>query len=160
MKNAKTGIPVLSAIDGTKAERSEAAGVIAEHPEDIHRPLLVRRRIDPLRGIRREGNRVLPGDIRLLPVLPDRHAIRTNHSHRLLVVGKHLNQRQEFFAPVREPRQHPDAFGILVSVFIVLYVVLGGANNMWGPPLGAAIMTLLPELVRGIAEWRPTVADH
>lgn len=52
---------------------------------------------------------------------------------------------------------NPDAFGILVSVFIVLYVVLGGANNMWGPPLGAAIMTLLPEMVRGIAQWRPTV---
>src|SRR6267154_6085779 len=33
MKNAKTDIPVLSAIDGTKAERSEAAGVIAEHPD-------------------------------------------------------------------------------------------------------------------------------
>ena len=52
---------------------------------------------------------------------------------------------------------NPDTFGILVSVFIVLYVVLGGANNLWGPPLGAAIMTLLPELVRGIAQWRPTV---
>ena len=33
MKSAKTAIPVLSAIDGTKAERSEAAGVIAEHPD-------------------------------------------------------------------------------------------------------------------------------
>jgi branched-chain amino acid transport system permease protein len=51
----------------------------------------------------------------------------------------------------------PDGFGILVSVFIVLYVVLGGTNNLWGPPLGATIMTLVPELVRGVAEWRPTV---
>jgi len=51
----------------------------------------------------------------------------------------------------------PDEFGILVSVYIVLYVVLGGANNMWGPPLGATIMTLVPEMIRGIAEWRPTV---
>jgi branched-chain amino acid transport system permease protein len=51
----------------------------------------------------------------------------------------------------------PDEFGILVSVYIVLYVVLGGANNIWGPPLGATIMTLVPEMIRGIAEWRPTV---
>jgi branched-chain amino acid transport system permease protein len=51
----------------------------------------------------------------------------------------------------------PDEFGILVSVYIVLYVVLGGMNNMWGPPVGATIMTLVPEMIRGIAEWRPTV---
>jgi branched-chain amino acid transport system permease protein len=51
----------------------------------------------------------------------------------------------------------PDEFGILVSVYIVLYVVLGGANNIWGPPLGATIMTMVPEMIRGIAEWRPTV---
>jgi transposase len=33
MKNTKTDLPVLSAIDGTKAERSEATGVIAGHPD-------------------------------------------------------------------------------------------------------------------------------
>jgi len=51
----------------------------------------------------------------------------------------------------------PDQFGITLSVFIVLYAVLGGTNNMWGPALGAAIMTLLPEFVRGFESWRPTV---
>ncbi|TAL78875.1 MAG: branched-chain amino acid ABC transporter permease [Burkholderiaceae bacterium] len=50
----------------------------------------------------------------------------------------------------------PDQFGIVTSVFIVLYVVLGGTNNMWGPVLGATIMTLLPELARGLGSWRPT----
>jgi transposase len=33
MKNAKTDLPVPSAIGGTKAERSEATGVIAGHPD-------------------------------------------------------------------------------------------------------------------------------
>jgi transposase len=33
MKNPKTDLPVLSASDGTKAERSEATGVIAGHPD-------------------------------------------------------------------------------------------------------------------------------
>jgi branched-chain amino acid transport system permease protein len=50
----------------------------------------------------------------------------------------------------------PDQFGIVVSVFIVLYAVLGGTNNMWGPPIGAVTMTLIPEVVRGLESWRPT----
>ena len=50
----------------------------------------------------------------------------------------------------------PDQFGIVLSVFIVLYAVLGGTNNMWGPPIGATIMTLIPEFVRSLESWRPT----
>jgi branched-chain amino acid transport system permease protein len=48
----------------------------------------------------------------------------------------------------------PDHFNILVSINIVLFVIFGGVNNMWGPVLGATIMTLLPEFVRVLAEWR------
>jgi len=51
----------------------------------------------------------------------------------------------------------PDNFDILVSIYVVLYVILGGVNNMFGPVLGAAIMTLLPEVFRVLAEWRPTI---
>lgn len=51
----------------------------------------------------------------------------------------------------------PESFDILLSVYVVLYVVLGGVNNMWGALLGAAVMTLLPEYFRVLAEWRPTV---
>ena len=51
----------------------------------------------------------------------------------------------------------PDNFDILLSIFVVLYVILGGVNNMWGSVLGAAIMTLLPEYIRDLKEWRPTV---
>jgi branched-chain amino acid transport system permease protein len=40
---------------------------------------------------------------------------------------------------------------------VVLYVVLGGVNNMWGPLLGAFVMTLFPEYFRVLAEWRPSV---
>ena len=52
---------------------------------------------------------------------------------------------------------NPEHFGILVSVFVVLYVILGGTNNMWGAPLGATVMTLVPEVIRGLHEWRPIV---
>jgi branched-chain amino acid transport system permease protein len=52
---------------------------------------------------------------------------------------------------------NPEHFNIFVSIYVVLYVVLGGVNNMWGPVVGAALMTLTPELIRGLAEWRPLV---
>ncbi|MGE4124935.1 MAG: branched-chain amino acid ABC transporter permease [Pusillimonas sp.] len=51
----------------------------------------------------------------------------------------------------------PESFDVLLSIYVVLYVVLGGVNNMLGPALGAIIMTLLPEYFRVLAEWRPTV---
>ncbi len=51
----------------------------------------------------------------------------------------------------------PDNFDILVSIFVVLYVILGGVNNMWGALLGASVMTLLPEFIRVLQDWRPTV---
>jgi len=45
-------------------------------------------------------------------------------------------------------------FGILASLYIVLYVLLGGTQTVYGPILGAAVFTLLPELLRGSASWR------
>ena len=51
----------------------------------------------------------------------------------------------------------PESFDVLLSVYVVLYVVLGGVNNLWGPLLGATVMTLLPEYFRVLADWRPTV---
>lgn len=51
----------------------------------------------------------------------------------------------------------PENFDVLLSVYVVLYVVLGGVNNLWGPLLGASVMTLLPEYFRVLADWRPTV---
>lgn len=51
----------------------------------------------------------------------------------------------------------PDNFDILMSIYVVLYVILGGVNNPLGPVLGATVMTLLPEYFRVLGEWRPTV---
>jgi len=51
----------------------------------------------------------------------------------------------------------PESFDVMLSIYVVLFVVLGGVNNMLGPVLGAAVMTLLPEYIRELADWRPTV---
>jgi branched-chain amino acid transport system permease protein len=51
----------------------------------------------------------------------------------------------------------PESFDALLSIYVVLYVVLGGVNNPFGAMLGAVVMTLLPEYFRVLADWRPTV---
>lgn len=45
-------------------------------------------------------------------------------------------------------------FSIALSITIVLYVLLGGTQTIFGPLLGAAVFTLLPELLRASAHWR------
>jgi branched-chain amino acid transport system permease protein len=45
-------------------------------------------------------------------------------------------------------------FGISLSISIVLYVLFGGTQSVVGPFVGAAVFTLLPELLRGSAQWR------
>ncbi len=48
----------------------------------------------------------------------------------------------------------PHMFGFMESVVMVLYVVLGGSQTIWGPVLGTAVLTLLPEALRFMADWR------
>lgn len=45
-------------------------------------------------------------------------------------------------------------FSVGLSIFTVLYVLLGGTQTVWGPLVGAAFFTLLPELLRASAGWR------
>jgi branched-chain amino acid transport system permease protein len=51
----------------------------------------------------------------------------------------------------------PASFGFMVSVPMVLAVVLGGQDNLLGPPAGAVVFTLLPEVLRFLADWRYAV---
>lgn len=48
----------------------------------------------------------------------------------------------------------PKDFSYHRAVEILLFAVLGGGNVIWGPLLGSAILTLLPELLRAVAEYR------
>ena len=45
-------------------------------------------------------------------------------------------------------------FNISLSITIVLYVLLGGTQTVIGPLLGAAVFTLLAEMLRASANWR------
>lgn len=48
----------------------------------------------------------------------------------------------------------PDAFNIIESFFMLAMVIVGGAGTMLGPVIGAILLTVLPELLRGIGDWR------
>ena len=39
-------------------------------------------------------------------------------------------------------------FNVLLSIFVLLYVLIGGTQTAWGPLFGAVIFTFLPELLR------------
>ena len=48
-------------------------------------------------------------------------------------------------------------FGFLASAGAVLFVIFGGFQTLWGPILGAVVLTLLPEFLRPLADWRLTI---
>jgi len=45
-------------------------------------------------------------------------------------------------------------FSISLSIMIVLYVLFGGTQSVLGPLVGAAVFTVLPELLRSSTHWR------
>lgn len=48
----------------------------------------------------------------------------------------------------------PETFNFFRSAEILFFCVLGGANVYWGPVIGAALLTILPEAFRVLQEWR------
>jgi branched-chain amino acid transport system permease protein len=51
---------------------------------------------------------------------------------------------------------NPDSFGIFTSLYIMIYVVVGG-NTFIGPIVGALVLTLIPELFGALKEYQPFV---
>ena len=41
-----------------------------------------------------------------------------------------------------------------VISWILAFVLIGGNRNLWGPVVGGALLTAIPELLRGLADWR------
>ncbi len=51
---------------------------------------------------------------------------------------------------------NPDAFGIFASLYILIYVVVGG-KTFAGPIVGTVILTLVPEFFSALKEYQPFV---
>jgi branched-chain amino acid transport system permease protein len=43
--------------------------------------------------------------------------------------------------------------GVMFSIFVLLYVLMGGTQTAWGPIAGAVFFTLVPEGLRQVAGW-------
>ena len=51
----------------------------------------------------------------------------------------------------------PKKFDFNASILILVFVVLGGMGNIRGSIISAAVLTVLPELLRAVADWRMLV---
>jgi branched-chain amino acid transport system permease protein len=51
----------------------------------------------------------------------------------------------------------PDAFFITESFTILAMLIVGGVGTLIGPVCGAILLTLLPEILRGVGDWRLVV---
>ena len=40
------------------------------------------------------------------------------------------------------------------SIAFLAYTLIGGSRSLWGPLMGGALLSSLPELLRGLADWR------
>jgi branched-chain amino acid transport system permease protein len=48
----------------------------------------------------------------------------------------------------------PDAFGFTVSISILAMVIVGGVGSTWGVIVAAAVLTLLPDFIRVINDYK------
>lgn len=48
-------------------------------------------------------------------------------------------------------------FGMLMSIYIVIYMVVGGQSSFAGPIIGAVTLTLVPEFARPLKEYQPII---
>ena len=48
----------------------------------------------------------------------------------------------------------PDVFAVALSITIIIMVYVGGMGSIYGPMGGAIVLALLPEVLRGLGEYR------
>jgi branched-chain amino acid transport system permease protein len=51
----------------------------------------------------------------------------------------------------------PDGFSFLFTIYILVYMTVGGAESFIGPILGAFVLTMLPEVARALKEYVPFI---
>ncbi|MFA6450101.1 MAG: branched-chain amino acid ABC transporter permease, partial [bacterium] len=47
----------------------------------------------------------------------------------------------------------PTGFGLSYSILVVTMIIIGGAESVWGAVIGAALLTALPEFLRGAKDY-------
>ncbi|MHB8997793.1 MAG: branched-chain amino acid ABC transporter permease [Armatimonadota bacterium] len=54
---------------------------------------------------------------------------------------------------------NPDPFGVPFSVELMLMVIIGGSSTIWGPLIGAAVLTIITQTLSGVGQHYPLVKD-
>jgi branched-chain amino acid transport system permease protein len=52
---------------------------------------------------------------------------------------------------------NPDSFGLFYSIYLLIYMIVGGTDRFIGAVVGAFVLTLLPEVSRAFQEYQPLV---
>jgi branched-chain amino acid transport system permease protein len=47
----------------------------------------------------------------------------------------------------------PSSFSLMFSILLLMMVVVGGADTIWGALVGTVVLTLLPEYLRGLEDF-------
>ena len=47
----------------------------------------------------------------------------------------------------------PDSYGVLSSIFMLAYPIIGGMNSIWGGLMGGGVLRILPEILRPLADY-------
>lgn len=48
----------------------------------------------------------------------------------------------------------PDSYGVMLSISMLAYPIIGGMHSIWGGLLGGGIMRILPEVLRAFADYQ------
>ena len=51
----------------------------------------------------------------------------------------------------------PGTFSFLPSIFLVMYMLVGGREKFSGPIIGTAVLVMVPEIFRGLREFAPLI---
>jgi branched-chain amino acid transport system permease protein len=49
----------------------------------------------------------------------------------------------------------PNSFGLSATLWIIMYVLVGGINSFWGPGVGVVILLIIPEFFRDLKGYLP-----
>ena len=50
------------------------------------------------------------------------------------------------------------SFGLSATLWIIMYVLVGGINSFWGPAIGVLVLMFIPEFFRDLKGWLPFVS--
>lgn len=51
----------------------------------------------------------------------------------------------------------PNSFNIFISIYLLIYIIVGGTNRFGGAIIGAFVLTFVPEISRVLQEYQPFV---